>query len=103
MNGGGWSVEGWQHEHADGVSHFPPVPGYPSSGAFATSYLGTLVSRRVLRGPADFPGHATALVGRVDKDSLYVDIDQPGTTNTGKGPGKQSGCTYVNCDPATAK
>ena len=99
MNGGGWSVEGWQHEHADGVSHFPPASGYPSPGdlheaTWAPSSRGGCYGARLT-----FQGRPRRWWDGKDKDSLYVDIDQPGTTNTGKGPGKQSGCTYVNCDP----
>ena len=99
MNGGGWSVEGWQHEHADGVSRFPPASGYPSSGdlheaTWAPSSRGGCYGARLT-----FQGTPRRWWDGTDKDSLYVDIDQPGTTNTGKGPGKQSGCTYVNCDP----
>ena len=98
MNGGGWGITGYQHEIADGVSHHPPVAGFPSSGKLPPATWAVRGGERY-GARITFEGRPQRWWDSADKDSVYVDIHQPGTTNTGKGPGTCENCTYVNCDP----
>jgi hypothetical protein len=102
MNGGGWGIRGYQHEIADGISHHPPVAGFPSSGRLPPATWAVLGGERY-GARITFEGTPQRWWDGRDKASLYVDIKQPGTTNTGAGPGTQENCKYVNCDPPLPK
>ena len=101
MNGGGWGAEGWRHEYAYGRAHFPTVTGYPPPSTPSKPYPANWAPSKCgncYGVGLTFEGKPHRWWDCRDKGSLYVDIKQPGTTNTGAGPGVHSGSKYVNCD-----